>query len=430
MNPSVSSQVLDGRVSVARCRAKCLATFQGDGSCDGWGCQECWTLCQHLDVSGDDQSHICHHEECQEGCQTACGFYFHSNATPKRKVEPKVASLEFSHPPSLFGCSLSWGELQVSSNTLWSSRDLLPSTSTVYLVLGQDRAGQWYEVTQTTGTRTLIDGIMTAKLDQVRVMAVREDGVKASQAFMTDGTNCEEVERLRMKAEAERTREQVEPSLKPTLEFLTSEKIFSEATLTWTEEPVLQQPGSPGSRFLIQWHQVPDNYLVVGSLHTSSNTLRLSLQPDTFYVVEIHDQWAKKVSPPTIINTTIRHKSREVSWELVIVLGVTALAVLSFGGILLNMRSTREPIRQDEQNTSCGDVETCGDAPCIKEIAGEEVTFSPMVSSHEDIDEEKSDWNVSIWVSSIMSGLKQSLRSARLPQPGDTKVTGPHAQEV
>ena len=82
-DPSVSSQVLGGRVSVARCRAKCLAAFQGDGSCHGWGCQECWSLCHHLDVSGDDQSHICHHEECQEGCQTACGFYFYSNATPK-----------------------------------------------------------------------------------------------------------------------------------------------------------------------------------------------------------------------------------------------------------------------------------------------------------------------------------------------------------
>ena len=86
----------------------------------------------------------------------------------------------------------------------------MTSTSTVYLVVGKDRAGQWYELTQTSGTRTAVLGTMTAKLDQIRVVAVREEGVKATKAIVTDGTNCEEMERIRMEAEAELNREKIE----------------------------------------------------------------------------------------------------------------------------------------------------------------------------------------------------------------------------
>ena len=144
----------------------------GDTSCQEWERQQCWPFCQHIGVSENEDEH---HEECGHGCKAACRFFLHSNTTPKRKVETKVGSLDFSHPPSLFGCSLSWGEREVSSNTLRSNRD----TSTVYLLLGQDRAGQWYEVTQTPEIKGVMTGTMTAKLDQVRFMAIRQEGVKA-----------------------------------------------------------------------------------------------------------------------------------------------------------------------------------------------------------------------------------------------------------
>ena len=240
LDPSVEDQVLSGRVSVAQCRTKCLGTFKEDVSRE-----ECWSLCQHLGDSVDDQSHICHHEKCQEGCQAACGFYFQSNINPKRKANPKAGSLKFSLPPSLDGCSLSWGQLDVSPNTLKVARDLIPSTRTVYLVMGQDKAGQWYEVTQTSGTGAIIDGTMTAKLNQLSVVAVREDGFKATMAFMTDGTNCEEIERKRIEFEAERNRETVDMSLKPSLEFLSLEKMFAEATLLKSSiSHQLQTPGT------------------------------------------------------------------------------------------------------------------------------------------------------------------------------------------
>ena len=404
------SAVLGGRVRVGRCRAKCLASFHEDTSCQEYECQQCWSFCQHIGVSEneDEQSNICQHEECGHGCKAACRFFLHSNTTPRRKVETKVGSLEFSHPPSLFGCSLSWGELEVSSNTLRSNRDTMPITSTVYLVLGQDRAGQWYEVTQTPETKAVMTGTMTAKLDQVRVMAIRQEGVKVSMAFMTDGTNCEEVERKMEEETAERNREHVDPSLRPTLKFSSSEEIFSEISLTWAPQSLSHQPGSPGSRFLITWHKIPADFLVVGSLHTSSSSIRLSLESDNFYIVEIHDLWTKAVSPPTLINTTTRDRSNKVSLVLVIFLGVTALVVLAFGGFLLNRRSFRTSGNNPEQNnTEVVPIQEFH--PCIKETAQEFINHIEMADS----DEDSAEWNISIWVSSILSDFKQSLKSTK-----------------
>ena len=421
------SAVLGGRVRVGRCRARCLASFHGDTSCQEEECQKCWSFCQHLGVSEDEeeQSHICHHEECDHGCKAACRFFLHSNTTPTGKVEPKVDSLEFSHPPSLFGCSLSWGELEVSSNTLRSNRDTLPIMSTVYLVLGQDRAGQWYEVTQTPETKAVMAGTMTAKLDQVRVMAIRQEGVKASMAFMTDGTNCEEVERMMEEEEAERNREQVDPSLKPSLELLSSEEIFSEISLTWTPQSLSHQPGSPGSRFLVNWHKIPDDFLVVGSLHTSSSSIRLSLESDTFYIVEIHDLWTRTVSPPTIINTTTRDRSNKVSWVLVIVLGGTALVVLALGGFLLSRRSFRVSESNPLQNNA-EVIPTQEFSPCIKESTPEFVNHIEMVDTEENLD----DWNISIWVSSILSDCKKSLKRAKKHHQELPNFSGFHVQTV
>ena len=126
----------------------------------------------------------------------------------------------------------------------------------------------------------------------------------------------------------------------------------------------------------MKWNEVPDSYMVVGSLLTSSNTVSLSLLPDTFYVVEIHDLWTRKVSPPTIVNTTIRQQSKVVFWELVIVLGAMALSILTFGGILLQMRITK----QFKPNTTNENTNTVY-AACNKEIAEEEDLSSPMVGS-------------------------------------------------
>ena len=92
----------------------------------------------------------------------------------------------------MIGCSLFWGKLKESKKILTPST-LLTSTS-VYLVLGQDRAGQWYEITQTTATRTMVEGSMTAKLRELMVIGVQGDGLKTMTRILTDGINCEEVE--------------------------------------------------------------------------------------------------------------------------------------------------------------------------------------------------------------------------------------------
>ena len=88
--------------------------------------------------------------------------------------------------------------------------------STVYVVMGQDRAGQWYEVAQTTATRTEIDGSMTAKLKQIMVVAVQRDGVKMTAELLINGTNCEEAEKDNIiEHEALKEKEKVDVYLKP-----------------------------------------------------------------------------------------------------------------------------------------------------------------------------------------------------------------------
>ena len=308
------------------------------------------------------------------------------------------------------------------------SRDDRYIDNTVYLVIGQDRAGQWYEVAQTSGTRTVIQGTMTAKLNQLKVLAVRKDGVKATSTIMTDGTNCEEMERIRIKTETERNREIINLSLRPTLEIFPSEKIFSAATLTWKEEPFLNHPGSSGSRYLVQWRDLPYNNKVIGTLHTSSNTVRLRLQPNKLYVVEIHDLWARRVSPPTIINTTVRENGG-VSWELVIVLGSIPLAVLVLGAILINMICTKEHIHRYKAS-NVGNIEKqTGYVPCTKELDGEENLSSTLVNSQEVTDKKLRDLTLSMGVSNFMTGFKQSLNSVSLTEGSKSKSKS-HLQDI
>ena len=84
-------------------------------------------------------------------------------------------TMVFSSPLAITGCSLSWGSMEVSSNSFRSSYTRMEEwqRSPVYLVVGRDKSGQWYEVAQTYNTSAIISGNMSAKLDMLRVLAVR-----------------------------------------------------------------------------------------------------------------------------------------------------------------------------------------------------------------------------------------------------------------
>ena len=225
----------------------------------------------------------------------------------------------------------------------------------------------------------------------------------AKYTMFTDGTNCEEMERIKEEFEAERNRKIVLHSLKPHVYILSSD-LPSKVTLIWTHLQYPEHPSSPVySRYLVQWQDHPDHPQVVGSLYTSSNTVSLRLLPNTFYIVQVHDLWARKVSSPTIINTSVREEVR-VSWQVVSMVGALALASLVVGAILNSMRNC----------TISGES-----IPCLTQFTGNHDSPRTLVSNSR---------TVSIVISDIKNVL--GLRRDRKKQESEIRFECLYLQEV
>ena len=198
------------------------------------------------------------------------------------------------------GCSLSWGPIQQSENSLRasSSSSSSPSSSPViYLVVGQDQAGQWYEVTQTVTTSTVLEGTMTAKLAKLVVLGLTESGLQDTVIMDTDGTNCDLMEMSRSPDEAET--EEVEASLTPRVVSLQyDDQSLTSVRLSWEGEL---------GQFLVTWQRLTSGLTsgldIVGNLVTSHTSVPLSLQSNSVYLFTIRDLRGNTVSPDTHICT-------------------------------------------------------------------------------------------------------------------------------
>ena len=194
------------------------------------------------------------------------------------------------------------------------------------------------------------------------------------------------MERIKEELEAERNREVVLHSLKPHV-YILSADLPSKVTLIWTHLQYPEHPSSPVySRYLVQWQDHPDHPQVVGSLYTSSKTVSLRLLPNTLYIVQVHDLWARKVSPPTIINISVREKVR-LSWQVVSVVGALALAALVVGAVI----SMRNYTKKGEAAEQIGGESI----HCLKQFLGNQDSTRTLVSNRN--------------LSTVISGIKDVL---------------------
>ena len=332
--PTISSSqsVISGLVTEAQCRAGCLSLWSQPGEERA----ECWTTCH--------EPHLCQQEEtCGQGCRSACQLL--GNRSDRLRGPRHLNTLQFSRIPTIRGCSLSWGPLEVSPNTLQTS---VPSTlSAVYLVVGQDRAGQWYELTQTINTSTTLEGTMTAKLARLIVFGLTDSGLQDTVIMDMEGTNCSQMEMLRRSWQKKKTEEK-DVGLTPRLVSLGLEEDSSltEARLVWT--------GGEGE-YLVQWRKLSSSLNIVGNLVTSQTSVEISLESDSLYMVTVREVRGDRVSPDTLISTSVTSPAStaqpadRISTEVIILLVLTLLAVATVMGIILHSRFT-ENIKVQQQN--------------------------------------------------------------------------------
>ena len=283
-----SSSVISSLVSVASCRAMCLDQT-GD---------QCWDLCYHVAHHPD----TCAHPDCGQDCAAVCRHYSLSNQTPVSKpVQGPVAMrYQFARVPKISGCTVSWPPLTPVTNIMTMSADS-SDEGTVYLVLGQDRAGQWYELSHTRATWSVLDGQVTAKLDTVVIMGVRSDGVHDSVILEMDGLRCDQIRTQHQQQAIEDV--QLTPHHITTLPG----QDVHDVILQWAGE----LDGSP--RYLVQWQRVPQlsPLDIVGNLVTGATHVKLSLEEDSVYVVSVKDIRTGRKSPATIISTSMTQSDSE-----------------------------------------------------------------------------------------------------------------------
>ena len=279
-----SSDVISGLVRVARCRAS-LAQLPGS-----------WLLC--ADLAPASMASICARPGLARDRSLAlvCGHYYQTNMTPAHTetLGPASPGLPWHFPSGLAvsGCSVSWPRLAPPTNSLHGAET---QPRSVYLVLGQDRAGQWYELTQTMTSETSLQPLMAAKLARLVVLGVRDSGVQDSLAGdMEAVASCRPQETSTVVTFTE------DRDLAP---HMTSVQAFGDSGLA---EVGLRWRGPHveivhEAAYMVQWQRLPGS--ITGNLVTSDLSASLTLEAGSLYLVTVTDMARGRISPPTAVNT-------------------------------------------------------------------------------------------------------------------------------
>ena len=279
------SDVISGLVRVARCRAS-LAEVTGS-----------WELC--ADLAPASVASICSRPGLSRdrGIASVCRHYYQTNMTPAHTGDLRTASpgLPWQFPSVLrvSGCSVSWPPLAPPANSLQGAEERPRS---VYLVLGLDRAGQWYEVTQTLALETLLQPLMAAKLARLVVLGVRGDsGVQDILAG-----DMEAVAGCRPQETATEITFTEDRDLAPRVTKVQAFGAYglAEVGLKWRGPHVgiVRQ-----AAYMVQWHRMPGS--ITGNLVTSDLSASLTLEAGGLYLVTVTDMVRGRISPPTAVNT-------------------------------------------------------------------------------------------------------------------------------
>ena len=145
--------------------------------------------------------------------------------------------------------------------------------------------------------------------------------------------------------------EEKEASLTPRLGSLRVEESSSltEARLVWS--------GTEGE-YLVQWRKLSSGLNIVGNLVTSQTSVQVSLESDSLYTVTVREVRHDRVSPDTLISTSVTtsaspsQPTHRISTEVIILLVLTLLAVATLMGIremfIEKVEERQEEIRQLE----------------------------------------------------------------------------------
>ena len=305
-----SGNVISSLVSVATCRAACLSQVTGADT------EQCWSMCHHVSQHPD----TCDHPDCGHVCSVTCHHYSFSNQTPVMRRtghNPVTTRFQFLRMPKISGCSMSWSPLTPVSNSMTRSSE--SDAGTVYLVLGQDRAGQWYELSQSVSTWSTLAPSITMKLARMVIMGVRRDGVHDSIIIDTKALECHQEENsVRRPAAVQR---RVDTDLTPVYTVTnTDSPLLAELSLQWSGVVSDQSP-----RYLVQWTRLPEGVDIVGNLVTGDTGVTLTLERDQHYVVSVQDISSGAVSAPLIVST---HSSADQSSVTVLIILVIVFIII------------------------------------------------------------------------------------------------------
>ena len=350
------------RVGVAQCRSTCLG---GAPVCTGPVCTECWKWCE---IGGEEECEApecsdgeggCEAPVCGEGCQTACSFYRGQNRVPSQPTSRSASSaLKFATRPRLgSGCSLQWGQLVFSENSVEdrnsveavnSLQNVLENTmgedvnsiearprrealriAPVFVVFIKDKAGSWYEIVQTAAHHTRLPAHTLAKLERILVVAVDSvNAVLTSYSFLPAPLNsCQEAiqeARHTTLSTFQLSLERVEGAAKGGL---------GRAFIRWTAPGRLVT--SSATKFKVTWQMVPDGY-TTGSLLTNDSAAMLPLLPNASVLVQVGILNTPIRSGQLLINNNLPPVEEEMDgFDPAVVLAVISLLASAFSVLVL-----------------------------------------------------------------------------------------------
>ena len=297
------------RVETGLCRARCLQTYseesEGSQAGEDLDLDQCWTVCQLLSVDPPTWARVCQEgagEVCRGGCLTACS---HFTLLPS----PSLGLQEDTSP----------GYRLTRSHTCSLS---LPGghPGTVFLVVGEDARGDWYEVSQTPHTSldlvSFIVNLVIIKISHTGQLAVRQMAGCSGQ--QSDSWQLQ-------------------------LVSLTRDSGIFQVTLDWSSttsssstEPVR------GTRFAVKWSIGS----VLGVLETHQTSASLSLPPQSRAVVQVSEVETGRTSHSLTVRTPPLTEDPGTARSLLTLglAGATILALLLILGITIYLyRRTGSP---------------------------------------------------------------------------------------
>ena len=384
--------VLHSRITVGQCRATCLAQTQkakgdndqeedqqADCKVDGV-CGDCWSQCARLNDIGTQAqiSSSCRTDNtCSEGCQVACSSYLRSNTVFSKQRSSRRNRLEFSKPLVLSGCSVTWGNLRPSANSFKKSsrtgRAMSNNKEVIYLVLGRDRTGTWYEVNQTLANQAIIHPWTLNKLHEVHVIGVGSAGILTSKSVVVPEyipkTCLVKPVILHREpttgATASTTVESVNSGFATTedefkINLIGLEKLedgIPRVVISWPESTDQHKILPGGVKYLIRWRQIPLGP-VAGNMLTNSSVAKLPLLSTADVLVEVSRLTDEKSYSFIYLNKLDQQLNNlEKSQEHVIASPAVIVAILScsLSILLIIIILTKQTIQKcfQKKNKTC-----------------------------------------------------------------------------